>query len=128
MWLMTQSGFFSIVRKAPGTFPVRSREIRDIENLVRHVPLPGARILDTTGRDYSARIIVGPEEVASRSSLADALSAAATTHPVWALPRGDLDLAALFDAGVEALRLGVHGCEDCVQGVLDHGRTPLLLR
>ncbi len=63
MWLMTKYGFFSIVRKAPGTFHVRSREIRDIENLVRHVPLPGARILDTTGRDYSARIIVGPEEV-----------------------------------------------------------------
>lgn len=30
MWLMTKYGFYSIVRKAPGTFHVRSREIGDI--------------------------------------------------------------------------------------------------
>ena len=58
-----------------------------------------ARVKDSLAAQRNA--IVGPEEVASRSSLADALSAAATTHPVWALPRGDLDLAALFDAGVD---------------------------
>jgi len=63
MWLMTKYGFYSIVRKAPGTFHVRSREIGDIRNLVRQVPLPDAQILDTTGSDYAARIIVGPEDI-----------------------------------------------------------------
>jgi len=62
MWLMTKYGFYSIVRKAPETFHVRSREMRDIQNLVRHVPLPDARILDTTGSDYAARIVVRPED------------------------------------------------------------------
>ena len=63
MWLMTKYGFYSIVRKDPETYHVRSREMQDIENLIRHVPLPGAKILDTTGSDYAARIIVGQDEV-----------------------------------------------------------------
>lgn len=63
MWLMTKYGFYSIVQKEPGTYHVRSREMRDIENLLRQVPLPDMQIVDTTGSDYSARISVGRDDL-----------------------------------------------------------------
>ena len=62
MWLMTKYGFYSIEQKEPGKYHVRSREIRDIENLLQHVALPNIQIVDTTGDDYSARIVVGKNE------------------------------------------------------------------
>jgi len=65
MWLMTKYGFYSIVQKKPGEYHVRSREMKDIENLVKNVPLPNAEIKDTTGSDYAARIVVGSDEVLS---------------------------------------------------------------
>jgi hypothetical protein len=58
MWLMTKHGFYSIVEKAPGKFHVRSRERRDLENLVARIPLPEQEITDTPGHDYAARLIV----------------------------------------------------------------------
>ncbi len=63
MWLMTKVGFYSITRKEPGTYHVRSREMHDIENLIRQVPLPDVQIVDTTGSDYSARIVVSGNEL-----------------------------------------------------------------
>lgn len=39
--------------------------MKDIENLVKNVPLPNAEIKDTTGSDYAARIVVNSEEVLS---------------------------------------------------------------
>ena len=58
-----------------------------------------ARVKDSLAAQRNA--LVGEEEIASRRGLADALATAAATHPVWALPRGDLDLTALFDSGVD---------------------------
>lgn len=57
MWLMTKHGFYSIVEKNPGEYHVRSRERRDLENLVEGVPLPDVRIADTPEADYACRII-----------------------------------------------------------------------
>ncbi|MDP7249332.1 MAG: hypothetical protein QGF00_07015 [Planctomycetota bacterium] len=58
MWLMTKHGFYSIVEKKPGEFHVRSRERRDLENLVERVPLSEEEILDTPSHDYAVRLIV----------------------------------------------------------------------
>lgn len=63
MWLMTKHGFYSIVQKQANEFHVRSRERRDIENLVESVPLPEAKILETSGNDYAFRVVVGKAEV-----------------------------------------------------------------
>jgi len=60
---MTKHGFYSIVQKQPGEFHIRSRVRQDLENLVQRVPLTGARIHDTTGADYSFRVIAGKDEV-----------------------------------------------------------------
>ena len=63
MWLMTKCGFYSIVQKQPGVYHIRSRERKDIENLVENVPLPGAEIMESKKTDYAVRIIVGKEDV-----------------------------------------------------------------
>ena len=63
MWLMTKYGFYSIVQKEPGVYHVRSRERKDIENLVKNVPLPDAEIVESNLTDYAVRVIVGQEDV-----------------------------------------------------------------
>ncbi len=65
MWLMTKHGFYSIVQKQPGEFHVRSRERKDIENLVAGVPLPGTKIAESSHNDYACRVVVGQPEVLS---------------------------------------------------------------
>lgn len=65
MWLMTRHGFYSIVRKADGRYHVRSRERRDLENLVERVPLPEAKILESRTADYAVRILAGAPDVAA---------------------------------------------------------------
>ena len=63
MWLMTKHGFYSIVEKKPGKFHIRSRERRDLQNLLDRVPLDGEKIVDTPDADYGARIITGRDKV-----------------------------------------------------------------
>ena len=63
MWLMTKYGFYSIVQKQPNVYHIRSRERKDIDNLVNYVPLPDAMIMESDHTDYAVRIIVGQEEV-----------------------------------------------------------------
>lgn len=63
MWLMTKYGFYSIVRKAPETYHVRSREMKDLENLMQHVSLHDVRILDTMGCNYAARVILDSRQI-----------------------------------------------------------------
>jgi hypothetical protein len=63
MWLMTKHGFYSIVERRHGEFHVRSRERRDIENLVERVPLPDAKIFDTPEADYAVRLVVDRDTV-----------------------------------------------------------------
>jgi len=61
MWLMTKHGFYSVVRKTDG-YHVRTRELRDLKNLVAGVPLK-AQIFETPAHDYRYRILVGPEDL-----------------------------------------------------------------
>jgi hypothetical protein len=67
MWLMTRHGFFSIVEKPEkGTFHLRSRERRDLQNLIQRVPALaacGAQVIDTPDGDYAARILIGKPEL-----------------------------------------------------------------
>ena len=63
MWLMTKHGFYSVVEKKQGEFHVRSRERRDLENLVDRVPLPGQRVVETPDGDYAARLVCGRDTV-----------------------------------------------------------------
>ncbi len=60
---MTKYGFYSIVQKQGGEFHVRSRELRDLENLVERVPLPGAEIISSESADYAFRVIVDRDSV-----------------------------------------------------------------
>lgn len=57
MWLMTKHGFYSIVQRKPGEYHVRARERLDLENLLKGVPLPEAKIVDTPDADYACRIV-----------------------------------------------------------------------
>jgi hypothetical protein len=63
MWLMTKYGFYSIVQKQPGEYHVRSRERKDIENLVTRLPLAQFQIIESERSDYAFRIIVKKEDV-----------------------------------------------------------------
>lgn len=63
MWMMSRLGFYSIVQKEPGRFHVRSRERRDLENLVRQIHLPHAEILESRTADYAYRIILEADEL-----------------------------------------------------------------
>lgn len=63
MWLMTKYGFYSFVQKQPEEFHVRSRERKDIENLVEGVPLPEAEVVESSHNDYAFRIVVGQRDV-----------------------------------------------------------------
>ena len=63
MWLMTKYGFYSIVQKEPDIYHVRSRELQDIENLVKKIPLPNANIIETSNSDYAVRVLVGQDDL-----------------------------------------------------------------
>jgi len=60
---MTKYGFYSIVQKEAGAYHVRARERKDVENLVRCVPLPRAQIKESERTDYAFRIVVGQADV-----------------------------------------------------------------
>jgi len=62
MWLFTQFGFFSIVRKKAGEFHVRARIKQDLENLVRHVEL-ASPIIVTKQADYRYRIVTDADSI-----------------------------------------------------------------
>jgi hypothetical protein len=65
MWLMTKYGFYSIVQKQPGEYHVRSRDRKDIENLMTRLPLDQVQIIESKSSDYAFRIIVKKEDVES---------------------------------------------------------------
>ncbi len=44
---MTKYGFYSIVQKQQGEYHVRSRERKDIENLITRLPLAQFQIIDS---------------------------------------------------------------------------------
>lgn len=57
MWLATQYGFYSIVKKGPEAFHVRARVRKDLENLLELLGC-GIEIQTWEGADYRYRIIV----------------------------------------------------------------------
>jgi hypothetical protein len=63
MWLATQHGFYSIVRKADARFHVRARVHDDLLNLLRLVGLQ-VPIEESPLTDYRYRIIVDAEQLA----------------------------------------------------------------
>ena len=65
MWLMTKHGFYSIVEKQPAEFHIRSRERRDLQNLIERVPLADCSVVDTPDGDYAARIVTDRDTVRS---------------------------------------------------------------
>lgn len=56
MWLCTQLGFFSIVRKDAGTFHIRARCREDLEQLAQ-VAGAGDPVASHVGSDYPWRIL-----------------------------------------------------------------------
>ncbi len=56
MWLCTQLGFYSIVRKSPDTFHIRARCLGDLDALTEAIGLPGP-VPSFEGSDYPWRII-----------------------------------------------------------------------
>ena len=56
MWLCTQLGFFSIVRKEPNTFHIRARSRDDLDQLALAADT-GTPIASYPGSDYPWRII-----------------------------------------------------------------------
>lgn len=60
---MTKHGFYSIIRKEPGQYHVRSREHQDLENLVDRAPLPQVEIHETPRQDYAFGMIVDQNTV-----------------------------------------------------------------
>lgn len=72
MWLMTQHGFFSIVKKDEAIH-VRARARADLENLKRVARLR-ATILEWSGADYRWRLLVDERGLrAILATLADTL-------------------------------------------------------
>lgn len=73
MWLVTEFGFFSVVRKPEdverGTLTIRSRVRQDLENLRRRYIPTMSEIQEDSRADYRYRAI------ASKESVADAMAA-----------------------------------------------------
>ncbi len=65
MWLMTKHGFYSIVQKKREEYHIRTRERKDIENLVIRLPLGNVKIVESESSDYAFRIVVEKENVAA---------------------------------------------------------------
>jgi hypothetical protein len=59
MWLCTQLGFFSIVRKEPDTFHIRARCREDLEQLAKATgtgtPIPRMQAPITPGASFALR-------------------------------------------------------------------------
>lgn len=60
MWLATQYGFYSIVKKAGDTYFVRARVRQDLVNLINLLDLD-AEVLEWDQADYRYRIVVNAQ-------------------------------------------------------------------
>ena len=60
MWLATQYGYYSIVKKAGDTYFVRARVRQDLVNLVKLLDLE-AEVLEWDQADYRYRIVVNQQ-------------------------------------------------------------------
>ena len=58
MWLFASQGFVSIVEKPKGSFMVRGRNKKHLENL-----FPGKKIIETRAADYRWRCIIDQKQL-----------------------------------------------------------------
>jgi len=64
MWLCTKIGFYSIVKKGtPGTWQIRARVRKDLQNLVAVAKI-GVSPIETPDGDYHWRIVVNAPQMA----------------------------------------------------------------
>ena len=101
MWLMTQHGFFSIVRNDADRYYVRARVKADLENLNRLMGWDG-EVLEWPSADYRYRLVVSrPDMLALLAAIGEAVDYGnfkgrigelpgqreklAAYHEVWAL-------------------------------------------
>ena len=61
MWLCTQLGFYSIVRKSPDEFHIRARRRDDLTTLASTIALPEP-VESYPGSDYPWRILCDPAD------------------------------------------------------------------
>jgi len=61
MWLCTQLGFYSIVRKSPDEFHIRARCREDLDTLASTIALPEP-VESYPGSDYPWRILCDPTD------------------------------------------------------------------
>lgn len=62
MWLCTQLGFYSIVRKSPDEIHIRARCREDLETLSKTIALP-TPVESYPGSDYPWRILCDPTDL-----------------------------------------------------------------
>ena len=62
MWLCTQLGFLSIVRKSPDEFHIRARCREDLDTLSKTIALPEP-VESYSGSDYPWRILCDPADL-----------------------------------------------------------------
>ncbi len=71
MWLFTEEGFFSIVRKGRREWHVRARVVEDLHRLLSRIPSLPAPEVSYPGSDYPWRMIInGRQKAALFKSLA----------------------------------------------------------
>jgi hypothetical protein len=86
MWLCTQLGFYSIVRKGPDEIHSRARSRADLETLAKTIALP-APVESYPGSDYPWRILCDPTDLTRLFALMaasityDNFKAAIAQHP-----------------------------------------------
>jgi hypothetical protein len=86
MWLCTQLGFFSIVRKSPDEFHIRARCCEDLATLASTIALPEP-VESYPGSDYPWRILCDPADLTRLFALMSAsitygnFKSAIASHP-----------------------------------------------
>ncbi len=86
MWLCTQLGFFSIVRKSPDEFHIRARCRDDLATLSKTIALPEP-VESYPGSDYPWRILCDPSDLTRLFALMSAsitygnFKSAIASHP-----------------------------------------------
>lgn len=90
MWLCTQLGFFSIVRKDADTFHIRARCREDLDQLVQATG-KGACVASYAGSDYPWRILCPADDLPcfmaaltesiDYSNFKSAIATSASQHP-----------------------------------------------
>jgi hypothetical protein len=97
MWLCSQLGFFSIVRKDAATFHIRARCREDLEGLAKTAGT-GSPVASFTGSDYPWRILCRADELpAFMQALTASIDYGNFKSAIAASPKQRSKLAAYHD-------------------------------